>query len=210
MTEEVLKKYDIVENKSKKYFNGSSWRNKNGETFTIIAKTSEKAKNGAWYYLCQFEDGNIVKATPNHIYDGQIKNPYTPTLWGVGYFGEGQWKSCVNYKRTKEYNLWKRIIGCCYNPEDKDYINYGEKGVSVDERWHNFQWFCEDIKDFENYDDWKNTEYEYALDKDMICDQKNIFPKIYSKDTCAFVKFGENSAYAKSNKYTNEVNQCIL
>lgn len=191
-----MKKYDVIENTSKRYFNGSVWRNNDGEAFTIIAKINEKLKNGAWYYLCQFEDGNVVKATPNHIYDGQIKNPYTPSLWGIGYIGDGKWQSCINYKRTKEYNLWIRMMGCCYNPKDKSYSDYGAKGVRVDDRWHNFQQFCDDISDFENYENWKNTEAEYALDKDIICDKKNISPKIYSKDTCQFITFSENSTYA--------------
>lgn len=197
-----LNKYDITDNTSKVYYNGSTWENNSGEHFSIVARLNEKTKGGSYYYLCRFEDGNIVKASSNHICDGQIKNRYTPSLYGVGYIGEGKWKANVNYQTTKEYNLWTSILGRCYNKKDKDYCNYGGKGVTVDKRWHNFQNFCDDILTLNGYNEWKNGKLEYALDKDIICDKKNIYPKIYSRDTCMFIRFNENSIYSS---YTHKV-----
>lgn len=85
------------------------------------------------------------------------------------------------------------MLSCCYDCKNKSYRYYGEKGVTVCKRWHNFQTFCEDIKNLPGYEEWKNSDFLYALDKDILCDKKDIIPKIYSKDTCQFIEISENS-----------------
>jgi len=142
-----------------------------------------------------FEDNTLIEATHMHILDGQIKNPNNPSICGIGCLGQGKWNSCENYKRTKEYNLWKRIIYSCYDTKDKDYINYGAKGVTLDSRWCNFQVFCEDIQYLEGYNCWRNGK-NYELDKDILCDRLKVKPKICSRETCKFIPKSENSIYA--------------
>ncbi len=73
----------------------------------------------------------------------------------------------------------------CYSNR---YLSY--KDVLVDETWHCFQNFCEDIQYLEGYKNWKednNQKNKWEIDKDILCDELNIHPKIYSKDTCMFI-----------------------
>lgn len=194
--DDILKNYNIISNNSKKYINGSTWINNDGCKYEIIGHT-DRIKNGTAsarpYYLCKFEDGTIVEASYNHIYDGQIKNPNYPSVCGVGCFGVGKWKATINYKKTKEYQLWCRLLNCCYNTECKYYKDYGGKGVTVSNEWLNYQQFCNDIQYLPGYDEWNTTDLEYVLDKDILCDKKGIYPKIYSKETCIFITYKKNS-----------------
>jgi hypothetical protein len=43
------------------------------------------------------------------------------------------------------YKLWHGMIRRCEDPKHKDYINYGSRGVSVCERWHDFWAFLDDM-----------------------------------------------------------------
>lgn len=201
-----MEQYNLIENNSNKFYNDSEWINNDGLKFKIIGKTDRRYKQSYSYYLCEFEDGTLVEVRYMHITDGQIKNPNYPSVFGIGYIGQGKWKSCINYKRTKEYNLWKRMIDCCYNIQSKDYINYGAKGVTMDSRWHNFQTFCEDIQYLEGYNLWKDKN-NYELDKDMICDRLSIHPKIYSKDTSMFISKSENGGYSSLTGLTYIANR---
>lgn len=70
------------------------------------------------------------------------------------------------------------------------------KGITVDQKWHSFQVFCEDIQFLEGYQDWKNSD-SLELDKDILCENMNISPKIYSKDTCLFITKVKNNYYKK-------------
>ncbi len=46
---------------------------------------------------------------------------------------------------TTEYNIWMGMKSRCNNPNNKDYKNYGERGVFVCERWNKFELFLEDM-----------------------------------------------------------------
>ena len=60
-----------------------------------------------------------------------------------------QGKNNPNYKHgmreIPEYNVWKGIIQRCFNPKNKDYKNYGGRGITVCDRWKNFVNFFEDM-----------------------------------------------------------------
>lgn len=124
---------------------------------------------------------------------GNVKDLLAPTLCNIGIIGIGNYKTTIKNKATKEYLIWKCMIERCYHKNDKSYYNYGEKGVIVDKRWHNFQNFCEDIQHLENYDKWK-FNHGWELDKDLK--QKGVINKIYSKDTCIFLTSEEQNILA--------------
>jgi hypothetical protein len=43
------------------------------------------------------------------------------------------------------YNTWRAMMRRCTVPTDKDYVRYGEKGITVCERWHNYADFAADM-----------------------------------------------------------------
>ena len=117
-------------------------------------------------------------------------------MCGVGFMGQGKWKSKINGKATKEYSTWLHMMTRCYSERShKENPTYSD--VIVSERWHCFQNFCNDISKLKGYNDWKNND-GYELDKDIICELNNIIPKIYSLETCMFIKKSENLSESTS------------
>ena len=51
--------------------------------------------------------------------------------------------------RTLSYNSWKKMMQRCYNETDKNYKDYGGRGIAVIPRWHNVVNFVEDMGDRE-------------------------------------------------------------
>lgn len=49
------------------------------------------------------------------------------------------------WSRTAEYNIWGHMIQRCTNPKNKDYQNYGGRGIKVCDRWRDFQLFIADM-----------------------------------------------------------------
>lgn len=162
--------------------------------FTIIGKTNRCNKKGSYIYcLCEFEDGAIVESDFTNISKGNIKSPNYPNVYGVGFMGQGKWKSKENGKTTKEYATWLHMMARCYSMEYPSYV-----GVTVCERWHCFQNFCEDIQKLQGYDKWKNDNYE--LDKDFLCNKLGIKKKIYSPKTCMFIPRKDNTSEATTRR----------
>lgn len=45
----------------------------------------------------------------------------------------------------KTYTSWRSMIQRCTNPNNEQYVNYGERGIKVCERWLKFENFLEDM-----------------------------------------------------------------
>ena len=60
--------------------------------------------------VIRFEDGfqHTCHTTYHRFKNGNIKNPYDKTVYGIGYVGVGKYKTQINGVNTKEYNCWFR------------------------------------------------------------------------------------------------------
>ena len=161
---------------SSKYDINMVYKTKQGCTIKIINKTK------VGYSMVKFLDdyGYEVEVKNSSISRGTIRNPYYPSVCGIGYRGVGEYKVSINSKATKEYETWRSMLVRCY---DSKYQNLQPTyvGTTVYSEWLNFQNFAKWHK--ENFPNIENIFFE--LDKDLL--QKNIENKIYSPETCVFL-----------------------
>lgn len=47
--------------------------------------------------------------------------------------------------KTKEYNTWVMMRQRCYNPRNKDYKDYGGRGIKICKEWESFSVFLDDM-----------------------------------------------------------------
>ena len=110
--------------------------------------------NNEIYYA---SDSGLIKRDPD-IFKRVIAN--------IGYRG------CASYKNyEKEYEIWKNIIYRCYWSNNNIYQYYGALGVTVDPKWHCFEFFLYDIINMRSYDTFRNSNRRYDID---ISRQSNI------------------------------------
>lgn len=121
---------------------------------------------------------------------GRIKDPYYPSVGGVGFFGVGEYE-CTFYNKsgkkqnTPEYEIWNGMLKRCCNTEWRDKQNrLSYEDVVVCKEWHNFQnfakWYTEN-----------KPSGEYDLDKDL----KIIGNREYSPQACTFVPARVNALF---------------
>jgi hypothetical protein len=124
--------------------------------------------------------------------EGTIKNPRFPFLYGLGYVGDGVYKTKGFHKKTPYYVKWFNIFERCYNGVYPSY-----KTVKVCEEWHNFQNFAKWYEE-----NWKSDymDNKWSLDKDILVKGN----KIYSPETCCFVPQEINSLFIKLNSRRGE------
>lgn len=46
-----------------------------------------------------------------------------------------------NMHGTRLYNIWRGLFKRCENPNSTDYFNYGGRGITICEEWHDFNPF---------------------------------------------------------------------
>lgn len=122
--------------------------------------------------------------------NGSIKCPYEPTVYNVGYTGEGKYKTWIEGKHTEQYKVWIQMIRRCYDIKtNKRRPTY--KNCIVSKEWHNFQNFAKWYD--ENY--YEIAGQKMHLDKDILI--KNN--KVYNSKSCMFVPERINTLFIKSN-----------
>ena len=78
---------------------------------------------GACDVTIQFLDSHkyTKKVTYTRCKTGQIKNPFHPSVHGIGYLGvmsNGEIpKVSENGKQTREYATWRNMLKRCYDPQ---------------------------------------------------------------------------------------------
>lgn len=127
---------------------------------------------------------------------GQVKNPFHPSIHGVGFLGVGKYKAYINRTTPyKVYAIWEGMIRRCYNERVLN-TRKTYKGVTVCEEWHNFQNFAEWYE--ENY---KDYIVNWQLDKDILSSDV----KTYSPETCCFIPVEINSVISKKSRGSNNL-----
>lgn len=159
---------------------GTIHKTKHNGLFEIIGYT--KWNNVAIKFI---DTGYATTTSTKSIREGLIKDRLKRSVYGVGYFGIGEYKGLNNCKR---YNTWRHMICRCYAETSviayPTYVN-----CTVCDEWHDYQVFSK----------WYEENYieGYELDKDLLIDGN----KVYGPDTCVFVSHFDNSEKAKAKSH---------
>lgn len=113
----------------------------------------------------------------------------------------GQTKSCGCFRRefiaarntthnaaySHDYNLWCHIRQRCENPKNRQYKNYGARGISICDRWRNsFEDFISDMG--------PRPSRSHSIDRiDVNGD--------YEPENCRWIKKAEQSRNTRVNKW---------
>ena len=129
---------------------------------------------------------------------GEVKNPFHPSIFGVGYLGVDEngerLKTMEHGKQTREYKLWQHMLQRCYSEKyHETHPTY--KNCTVCQRWLCFANFLEDISKIKGYELWRDNPKGFTLNKDIYYTELGIETdcKEYSLLTTRFVTDSENS-----------------
>jgi ribosomal protein S27E len=92
-----------------------------------------------------------------------------------------------NHVNNRLYRIWRGVYRRCYDPEMTGYSIYGAKGVTMCDSWKN------SYKAFKQWALCNGYTDELVIDKDELCELNNVYPKVYSPETCVWKPVRENS-----------------
>lgn len=117
-------------------------------TVTEFAGFRQYSKQRQTYWKCLCECGNTIFCTASGLVGGNTKSC---GCWNRDRASEHA-KTILKKATTKHglsrhplYDAWSAMMSRCYNPDDKDYENYGGRGISVCERWQDICGYVEDL-----------------------------------------------------------------
>ena len=128
-----------------------------------------------------------------NIKSGKVKDPYSPSVYGVGILGT-KYLSAVNGALTKEYELWTSMLSRCYNDTYKKRQPTYE-GCEA----------SENFKSYEHFYEWCHKQVGFnnegwQLDKDLLVKGN----KFYSEYSCVFLPQEINQVLTKSTASRGE------
>lgn len=172
---------------------GDRFKTKRGEEYVVV---EYKNYNKVTVEFCDLYKHRVT-TSGDYIKSGQIKNPYFPRLFGVGYFGVGTHKakglsttSSDGFVSLPAYSSWTNMLSRCY---DKNYVGpHMYENTIVHEDWHCFQTFA----------DWYTNELRYTGWEDRTCMDKDVLgdSSMYSNKNCCLIPIRINSIVATHNK----------
>ena len=121
-----------------------------------------------------------------HIRNGYVKDPYSPSVFGVGITGT-KYSITISGVKTREYNLWQSMLRRCYSDCSKKQRPTYE-GCEVSDNFKYYEYFYE----------WCHEQIGFSadgfdLDKDLLIKGN----KVYSESTCVFIPKEINSLLVK-------------
>ena len=137
--------------------------------------------------------GYETSARLHNIRNGNVKDRYSPSVYGVGILGT-KYPSKINGVHTKEYLLWQRMLERCYSDVyKKQKPTYKDCEVS------------ENFKSYEYFYEWCNKQIGFGnegwhLDKDLLIKGN----KVYDENTCIFIPSEINLVLVKRTALRGE------
>lgn len=121
-------------------------------------------------------EGESHEVYKDNLVKGKVKNPFKPTVCGVGIIGNGEYNTKTSINGVNIYRLWVRMMQRSYYDKTQE-RSPTYKGCSVGEVFIKYQEFAK----------WCFSQEfiskSYQLDKDLLIRDN----KVYSPDTCCFL-----------------------
>lgn len=164
-----------------KIINVAEYIGKKYGKLTILSKAPRKDKGNNTRFYVECDCGNVTEVYYRHLRSGNNKSC-----------------GCLSKERiyrTKDglrwhplYQVWYNMVSRCANPEDKDFVRYGQRGISVCDEWK---------KSLTIFYNWAiSNGYEKGLKLDRRENNGN-----YEPDNCRFLTPKENSRNTRTNRY---------
>lgn len=177
-----------------------------GEEFIILEIFP---KYGGKYKACliKFLNGGAEKEvmfTKKNL--NSAKNPYQITFLDKGCTGEFDKLNLSPNEHKYIKSVWNGMMSRCYDSKNKQFSNYGGKGVVVSKRWKCYEYFATDFRKYENFNNSLSEPKSYQLDKDFLGDGYE-----YSFEKCDLILTSSNISGVKKvvfeleNIETNEI-----
>ena len=179
-----------------KYLNDVSYKDCVGKVY--------KSKSSGDFKIVKYNDAKDVEiqfintgfevvVELGHIKSGSVKDPYLPSVRGVGILGT-KYPSKINGVHTKEYGLWKNMLRRCYSDFYKKQRPTYE-GCEVSDNFKSYEYFYEWCHKQIGFDNGG-----WHLDKDLLVKGN----KVYSEDSCIFIPKEINLLLTKSTASRGE------
>lgn len=107
---------------------------------------SNRHGNATW--LCDCDCGEQITVASGHLRSGHSRSCgclIRETTAGIGLQSKRRHGHAAERRHSRAYSSWHAMKQRCLNPRNRAFGHYGARGVSVSERWLQFENFLADM-----------------------------------------------------------------
>ncbi len=154
----------------------------------VVLRENGKDEQGKIMYLCKCDCGAYITVRAYSLRNGDCKS-----CGCLRSELSSKRNKTHGYSQEKLYKVWLNMKDRCYNPENKAYARYGQRGIKVCEEWKNNYEAFKDFMISQGYDEY-GLSYENTVDRiDNDGD--------YCPENCRVVTMREQSLNKSNNHY---------
>lgn len=157
-------------------------------SLTVI-KEIGRSKHGDVMWLCLCDCGNTTEVKSVNLIHGATKSCGCKTNEMIS--DKNKKHGLVN---DKLYSVWSGMKSRCYNPNNREYNNYGGRGITICDEWKN---------DFTKFYNWAINN---GFDKNLTIDRININQN-YCPDNCRWITNKEQQRNKRNTIYLTYKNE---
>lgn len=164
-----------------------------GQTFgrLKVIKYAGRAKNRKALWECECSCSNHTHVI---VQGANLRNGNTKSCGCLGKENFNRYKH--GYRHTRLYGVWCAMKSRCFNQNNKNYHNYGGRGITVCDEWSN---------DFMNFYNWAiSNGYQENLTIDRIEVNGD-----YEPFNCRWTTFEVQANNTRANKYITYNNETL-
>lgn len=113
----------------------------------VVVSFAERNK-GRTYWNCICDCGQIVVVRGDKLITGKKKSCGCLHVTRIKPLTRSK-RNTHHMSKTRFYTIWRGMRARCLNPKNKDFKNYGERGITVCDSWAEFENFKNDM--YESY-----------------------------------------------------------
>lgn len=109
----------------------------------VVSLDQARMKPGYVYWRCKCDCGNDKSVRSSGLLSGDVISCGCARAEIVAARNRMLVKHGLS--ATKAYEVWRHMVSRCCDPTDKGYKDYGGRGITVCDRWHDVAFFVEDM-----------------------------------------------------------------